>query len=98
MTDHTHITAFFAEDFPTYLDSYNAMNPPNPVAVFQIGGRLIPRSLSNNSALMSALRNIVEHGALVSGVTVSVPKKSGTPANSVNPVWRTTLFDAVLGT
>jgi len=99
MTDWT-IAAWFNGDFPTYFDSNAAMNPPSNVTEYQLGGRLIPRSVvqSNTQGLTAALRKIGENGAVISGVSLSVPKKPETPANAVNPAWRDALIDIVLGT
>ncbi|KAL9015485.1 MAG: hypothetical protein Q9185_007118 [Variospora sp. 1 TL-2023] len=89
------------EEYPTYLDSYNAMNPPTAVNNFQIGGRLIPRSLVENQSrsLTVALRTIVEQGAAaVSGLAFNLSRIDFTPANSVNPLWRDSILDIVIGT
>lgn len=76
------------------------MTPPSNITEFQLGGRLIPRSLveSNPQALTAALRTINENGAVISGVSVNVSLKADSPSNSVNPAWRDAVFDAVLGT
>lgn len=91
---------FFIDEYPSYLDSYVAMTPLSNTTNFQLGGRLIPRSVveQNTGGLTSALRYINENGAVVSGVSVKADLKPETPQNSVNPVWRTAVFDAVLGT
>ncbi|KAI4204971.1 MAG: hypothetical protein LQ350_000823 [Teloschistes chrysophthalmus] len=88
-------------EFPTFYDSYKSYNPPWAVAQAQIGGRLIPRSLveTNAPALIEAERRIVGTvtGTILSGVcvNVSVPDPS---VNSVQPYWRTSVCDFVLGT
>ena len=94
------LTDYFVEDFPNYLDSYKAMTPPSNITEFQLGGRLIPRSLvkSNSHGLTAALRTINANGAVISGVSVNVSQNAGTPDNSVNPAWRDAVFDAVVGT
>ena len=76
------------------------MNPPTAVNNFQIGGRLIPRSLveTGRLAFTSALRTIVEQGAIVSGLTFNVSQESGSTSNSVNPLWRDAILDIVIGT
>ncbi len=87
--------------YSNFLDSYNAMDPPIPTADIQIGGRLIPRSLveHNNPALTAAFRVIGEQGGGASGLALNVSNQViGSPYNSVNPVWRTVLFDMVLYT
>ena len=97
----TSTSAFNIGEFPTYYDSYKAYNPPWNVSQYQIGGRLIPRSLVENnvSALVQAERQIIgkDPAFIMSGVcvNVSVPNPN---INSVNPYWRTALFDAVIGT
>lgn len=98
----THVIDLFIGEFPTYLDSYQAMNPPPNVTEFNIGGRLLPRSLveSNSSAaaLTNALRFIVNNGGIVSGVSLDVSRGHNSVPNAVNPTWRSTLISAVLGT
>lgn len=76
------------------------MTPLSNITEFQLGGRLIPRSLveSNPQALTATLRTINENGAVISGVSVNVSLKAGTPPNSVNPAWRDAVFDALLST
>ncbi|KAF2843079.1 6-hydroxy-D-nicotine oxidase [Patellaria atrata CBS 101060] len=89
---------YYSADFPSYVDSYNAMNPPTAVANAQLGGRFIPRSVvkKNIGGLMKALRNINDAGALISGLAFNVDKPH--PSNSVNPAWRDTLISVVVGT
>ncbi len=96
-----HIEYFIGE-FPTYLDSFEAMNPTPNVTEFSLGGRLMPRSLvaSNSSAssLTNALRYINDNGAVISGVSTNASRGASRASNSVNPAWRDALFDAVVGT
>jgi hypothetical protein len=75
------------------------MNPFIPTAVIQIGGRLIPRSLvlSSNPSLTTAFRSIASHNTGFSGLALSA-SISPTNPNSVNPVWRGTLFNMVVYT
>lgn len=89
---------YFIDEFPSYKDSYNAMTPQTNVSDIQIGGRLIPRSLvqSNLTTLATTLRNISEHDTSISGLSFNVSLRSGNIPNSVNPVWRSALFHAVL--
>ena len=92
---------YYSQEFPTYLQSYKAMNTPWNVSENQVGGRLIPRSLveKNNTALMSALRSLVDGGTLFSGVAFNVNHSVPSPdVVAANPYWRESLFDAVLGT
>lgn len=77
------------------------MNPEPQVTEYSIGGRLIPRSLVATNAttqkLVSALQYINDNGGVISGVSVNVAKFGQNPSNAANPVWRSTLFDAVVG-
>ncbi|KAJ0158908.1 putative FAD-linked oxidoreductase [Colletotrichum tanaceti] len=88
--------------YNTFLDSYTDMNPEPAVTEFNIGGRLMPRSLvaddASTAALTDTLRSIANGGALVSGLTINVARPAGAVANSVHPAWRTALFSAVVGT
>ncbi|KAI1389100.1 cytochrome P450 [Hypoxylon trugodes] len=90
---------YSAQDFPSYLDSYNLAHPKYNITEANIGGRFIPRSLvsSNDSTrrLMDAMNFIIENGGEVSGVAVNVTQLPDVP-NSVNPAWRTALFSAVI--
>ena len=90
------------EDFPTFLDAFEPMSPPTPVDDIQIGGRFIQRSLieSTNGTrqLMVALRDIANKVGAISGIALDASRKSGYLANSANPAWRETIFDAVVGT
>ena len=93
--------AFNIDEFSTFYQSFKMYNPPTNVSQLQIGGRLIPRSLVENniSALVRAERRIIDSGvgAILSGVCVNV--SIANPAiNSVNPYWRTAIFDATIGT
>ncbi|RAL67215.1 hypothetical protein DID88_007990 [Monilinia fructigena] len=99
--NHVNYT-YFVGDFPTFLDAFKAMNPPNPVNNIQIGGRFIPRSLvesSNGSQnLMNAVRDISNKVGAISGIALNASQKEGHIANSAHPQWRQVLFDAVVGT
>ena len=77
------------------------MNPATPTAEIQIGSRLIPRSLveQDNPALTAAFRVITERGGGASGLALNASNPAfSSPYNSVNPVWRSVLFDMVLYT
>lgn len=78
------------------------MTPPSNVTDFQLGGRLIPRSVidsdSKRAELMSAFRAIGEKNAVISGVSVEASEKSDNPGNSVNTAWRDASISVVLGT
>ncbi|KAL0782264.1 hypothetical protein CaCOL14_000170 [Colletotrichum acutatum] len=88
--------------YTTFLDSYNDMNPEPAVTEFNIGGRLMPRTLvaddASAASLMTALRSILDNGGIISGLTINVARAANAVANSVNPAWRTALFSAVVGT
>ncbi|KAL9611873.1 MAG: hypothetical protein Q9204_008992, partial [Flavoplaca sp. TL-2023a] len=90
---------FVLNEFPSFLDSYDAMNPPIPTSQIQIGGRLIPRSLvlNNNSVLTDALRTMNNKGGGATGLALNV-SKGIIPWNAAHPQWRDTLFDMVLFT
>ncbi|KAL9082980.1 MAG: hypothetical protein Q9165_008708 [Trypethelium subeluteriae] len=92
---------YYVGGFPNYLASYEAMNPQPLIAEYSIGGRLLPRSLvkDQNSAkqLMAALESIAGAGGVISGLSVNVSRFGIEPPNSVNPIWRDALFDAVVG-
>jgi FAD binding domain/Berberine and berberine like len=101
LQEHKIPHTYFSHEYSTFLQSYNAMNTPWNVSQYQLGGRLIPRSLveKNNNALVAAIRNIVDAGTLLSGVAFNVARSVSAPdAVAVNPYWRETIFKAVLGT
>ena len=78
------------------------MNPDPGVTNANMGGRLIPRSLiasnDSTSALAAAIRFIVESGLIFSGVTFNVARFANGASTSVNPSWRSAIFNAVIGT
>ena len=98
------------QHFPTFLEYYQKMSlHPANVSDFQMGGRLIPRSLvqpdptpgiqSRTSELVSAIREIISHGDTVfSGVSFNVANSAPSPSTvSANPYWREALYSAVFG-
>ncbi|GFP56514.1 FAD-linked oxidoreductase sor8 [Trichoderma asperellum] len=91
---------FHIDQFPTFLDSFNAYNPPPNVTEYNIGGRLIPRTLlesqTSATSVVNAYRFINEAGAVISGVNVNVSNGTKVP-NSVNPVWRSSITSNVIG-
>ncbi|KAL7944155.1 hypothetical protein V8C42DRAFT_327856 [Trichoderma barbatum] len=91
---------FHLDQFPTFLDSLNAFNPPPNVTDFNIGGRLIPRTLFTTQAGAASVANVYRFinnaGGVVSGVSVNV-SKGAKFSNAVNPVWRTTITSTVIG-
>lgn len=94
------MTDFHIDQFPTFLDSFNAYNPPPNITEYNIGGRLIPRTLlesqSSATSVVNAYRFINEAGAVISGVNVNVSNGTKVP-NSVNPVWRSSITSNVIG-
>ncbi|GKT46425.1 FAD-linked oxidoreductase sor8 [Colletotrichum spaethianum] len=88
--------------YNTYLDSYNDMNPEPAVTEYNIGGRLMPRSLVADDAsateLTNTLRSILNEGGIVSGLSINVARPANVVPNAVNPAWRTALFSATVGT
>ena len=100
-TDSNILSAFDIGEYPTYYDSYKSFDPPWNVSQYQIGGRLIPRSLveKNVSAFVQVERQIIgsDPSFIMSGVCLNI-SVSNPKINSVNPLWRTALFDAVIGT
>jgi hypothetical protein len=90
---------YYSNDFPSFYTEYKQMNQPFDVANYQLGGRLIPRSLvnTNNNGLASAIRSIIESGTLFSGQAFNVKKFNKPDAIGLNPYWRDSIFDAVVG-
>lgn len=90
---------YFVDEFESYLDVYHAVVPFNNVTNYNIGGRLIPRSLveTNMTSLMTTLKYLVSEGAGVSGVSVNVSSYPFGVSNSVNPVWRESIYSFTLG-
>ncbi|EFQ35837.1 FAD binding domain-containing protein [Colletotrichum graminicola M1.001] len=90
------------EQYDTFLDSYNAMNPEPAVTEYNIGGRLMPRTLVADDAslanLTDALSSIADNGGLISGLTINVSRPDDAVPNAVTPAWRSALFSAVVGT
>ncbi|KAI1807405.1 hypothetical protein F4811DRAFT_472416 [Daldinia bambusicola] len=78
------------------------MFPYNNKTEYNIGGRLIPKSLveteASAAALMDAIRYINGQGGVVSGSAIDVSKfPTGGVQNSVNPVWRSSIMSMVIG-
>ncbi|KAI0380260.1 putative alcohol oxidase [Hypomontagnella monticulosa] len=90
---------YYSAEFPTFLDMYSAMNPYCQTALFQVGGRLIPRStiLDSTDDFVSALRGISDLGnTLISGVSFNV-SKTPSVANAVNPAFREASVSVLVG-
>lgn len=89
---------FSIDQFETFHEAYTAFVPTNNITGDNIGGRLIPRSLveTNSTEMLEAIEYIVGSNGVFSGVSVNV---SGFPLgvdNSVNPMWRTAIFNTVI--
>jgi hypothetical protein len=93
-------TAYYVEEFPTFQNAYQKMNPPENITDELLGSRLIPRSVvqQNLTEVVSAFRAIVEKdtGLLISGVMVN-SSRVAYPDNGVNPAWRDALMSVVIG-
>ncbi|KAI2615790.1 FAD binding domain protein [Hypomontagnella submonticulosa] len=91
---------FASQDFPTFQDAYNTLNPQMNISEFNLGGRIIPRSLveSNQSAsaLTNAIHTIVDNGGILAGVSFMPDKLPAVP-NSAHPAWRKSVFLAFFG-
>lgn len=91
----------YYNQFDSYLSEFNTMQGAIEVGIAQYGGRLIPRSVveDTNSALTDAYRFINNNGGQFIGVGVNVSMAvAGDVDNAVNPGWRTALIDTVITT
>lgn len=90
---------YFSREFPDLAAAHSAMNQPFNVSQFQLGGRLVPRSVvtGSNAALVRAVRSVAEEGGLVSGVAQGVAGGARPGQNAVNPAWRGSLVSVTLG-
>ncbi|KAJ0421421.1 hypothetical protein BJY00DRAFT_282242 [Aspergillus carlsbadensis] len=91
----------YSAQFPSYLAQFTGMQGAIPVGVAQYGGWLIPRSVieTNNDALTTAYRAIVEDGATVINVGLNAsPSVAGDVDNAVLPAWREALIHTTLST
>jgi hypothetical protein len=89
------------QQFPGFLQEFNAMAYDTAVANGQLGGRFIPRSVveKNTTELIAAYRYITERGAVLAGIAVNVSREVvGDVWNSVNPKWRDILVSNVIQT
>ncbi|PYH90944.1 FAD binding domain protein [Aspergillus ellipticus CBS 707.79] len=89
--------------YPSFYDSYRAMTPWSTVTDAQLGGRLIPRTVVDQTltSFVDALRTITNHKSLVSGVSLNVSRiRIGVNdnINSVNPAWRKAQVNIAVGT
>ncbi|PWY82102.1 FAD binding domain protein [Aspergillus heteromorphus CBS 117.55] len=85
--------------YDSFYDSFTDMSPWTTVTEYQLGGRLIPRTVVDNNlpALINALRSITGYGAIISGISLNVSRVD-VPNNAVTPSWRDAQIDIVLGT
>ena len=92
--------AFVPSEYANFQDAFYTLNPWQNVTEFNLGGRLIPRSLVGSSksaaALTDALKAIAANGGITAGVSMDVSRPPLVP-NSANPEWRKSLFLAFLG-
>lgn len=82
------------------------MSPPLNITEYNIGGRLIPRSVVefNASAFTDTLWGILHQGGVISGITVnatlnnnsSSSSSSNKMENAVHPAWRTAAANIVV--
>ncbi|ORY67580.1 FAD binding domain-containing protein [Pseudomassariella vexata] len=88
-------------EFPTYTDSFYAMNPAPNVTKLNAGGRLLPRSLLESkdsiASLVDVLAFLVDQNAVVSGVSIDVSRAPAAP-NAVHSAWREAIVSAAIGT
>ncbi|KAK5992329.1 FAD-linked oxidoreductase sor8 [Cladobotryum mycophilum] len=91
---------FHIDEFPTYLDCYEAYTPRANISENNTESRLIPQTMLSNNASVSAItdvfRYVVTHGGLVIGVSLNVFDGAKVP-NSVHPLWRLANTHTVLG-
>ncbi|KZM21974.1 uncharacterized protein EKO05_0005035 [Ascochyta rabiei] len=79
----------------SYRDHYDHYLGPLPQGSFEVnryqfGGRLIPRSVFQNSTveLNKVLSELVKEGVLLAGSSANYAKRANTPDNAVLPAWR----------
>ncbi|KAH7409764.1 hypothetical protein DE146DRAFT_604491 [Phaeosphaeria sp. MPI-PUGE-AT-0046c] len=85
---------------PTFLSNYNAQTASWNVSDYNLGGRLLPRSLltENPNGLLDAIR-FISSKTLMSGVTFNVSKGVALPGDvAVNPCFREALVSISVGT
>ncbi|KAK4226014.1 FAD-binding protein [Podospora fimiseda] len=93
---------YLSWDFPDFLTAYKtAPGGQLNVSDLMYGGRLIPRSVSTDPARVGALVAAIRHVGTrtpISGVAFNVSGSVSSPGDvAVNPLFRTTLFNLVLG-
>ncbi|KAI1080908.1 hypothetical protein F5B20DRAFT_588868 [Whalleya microplaca] len=90
------------QQYSTFLEAFTGMFPVNNITEYNIGGRLIPKSLleinSSKESFFDAINFITSQGGFVAGNSLDVSSFPSTGVdNSVNPVWRSTILDLVIG-
>lgn len=90
---------YYSAEFPTFLDMYEAMNPDTATATFQIGSRLIPKTVISHKTheFRKALQNITKLGTWISGVSFNAGNAPKVP-NSALKAWRDSYVSLVIGT
>lgn len=89
-------------EFPDFMSTYTSLGSSWNVSDYNLGGRLIPRSLvqdgeESTAALVGAIRQISSQ-TIVSGVCYNVSHAVSSPSEvAVNPYFRQTLFSLVAG-
>ncbi|KAK7756331.1 hypothetical protein SLS62_001557 [Diatrype stigma] len=98
----TYVAGYEIYEYDTFYEGFANLNPVYNISEYNFGGRLIPRSLvetsSSTSTLIDALKFIIANGGGIGGNHFNVSRfPTGGISNSVNPIWRTSIFDAALG-
>lgn len=91
---------YSSSEHPTFLSAYTSLTSSWNVSDYNIGCRLIPRSIvfDNLDGLVEAIRYIATQ-TVMSGVTFNVKNAVSSAADvAVNPYFRETLFSATVGT
>ncbi|KAK0634264.1 hypothetical protein B0T17DRAFT_501946 [Bombardia bombarda] len=96
---------FKTADYPNFQDVLKTTNAEHDIVEINLGGRIIPSSLFNNNnnnnnntvaSLTGAIRNIVDNGGLVAGVSMA-PSRTPESPNSAHPAWRSSSLFVFLG-
>ncbi|TGO08753.1 hypothetical protein BTUL_0193g00050 [Botrytis tulipae] len=94
--------AYVSSVSTSFLNYYQSAGFGANVSNANTAGRLIPRSVVQNStdSFISILKSVVNNNYVMAGVTLDVNKTvvPGAPDIAVNPYWRKTLMNAVYGT
>jgi len=94
--------SYASSSYSSFLSSYQAtiLSASANVSNSVLGGRLMNRAVVQNSTdeFISVLQNTVSNNYVLTGVTLDVSKAVSVAPVSVNPYWRETIFNAVLGT